>query len=85
LNSTLGTGEFEPVFGMDPTNPNRSFGACRTTAHSFIRLVELERVGLGGDGNGNAINPQNPNIVFSTNDSAVHRSTRVVRPAPGCK
>ncbi|MGA3202762.1 MAG: hypothetical protein ABSF12_09735 [Bryobacteraceae bacterium] len=35
----------------------------------------MEEVGLGGDGNGNAVNPQNPNIVYSVDDSAVHKST----------
>jgi uncharacterized protein (TIGR03437 family) len=76
LNTTLGTGEFEPVFGMDPTNPNRSFGGLQDNSTLlYSGSLNWSGVGLGGDGNGNAINPQNPNIVFSANDSAVHRST----------
>ena len=76
LNTTLGTGEFEPVFAMDPTNANRSFGGLQDNSTvQYSGALGWAEVGLGGDGNGNAINPQNPNIVYSVDDSAVHRST----------
>ncbi len=77
LNATLGTGEFEPVFAMDPTNANRSFGGLQDNSTvQYTGALGWPEVGLGGDGNGNAINPQSPNIVFSVDDSAVHRSTQ---------
>ena len=76
LNNTLGTGEFEPVFAMDPANPNRSFGGLQdNSTMQYSGALAWVTVGLGGDGNGNAINPQNPNIVYSVDDSAVHKST----------
>jgi uncharacterized protein (TIGR03437 family) len=76
LNNTFGTAEFEPVFAMDPTNINRSFGGLQdNNTMQYSGALAWNTVGLGGDGNGNAINPQNPNIVYSVNDSAVHKST----------
>ena len=76
LNNTFGSGEFEPIFAMDPTNPNRSFGGLQdNNTMQYSGTLAWTTIGLAGDGNGNAINPQNPNIVYSVNDSAVHKST----------
>ena len=76
LNNTFGTAEFEPTFGMDPTNPNRSFGGLQDNSTvEYSGTLGWAEVGLGGDGNGNAVNPQNPNIVYSVDDSSVYKST----------
>ena len=76
LNNTFGTAEFEPTFGMDPTNPNRSFGGLQDNSTvQYSGTLGWSEVGLGGDGNGNAINPQNPQTVYSVDDSSVNKST----------
>jgi len=76
LNNTFGTAEFEPTFGMDPTNPNRSFGGLQDNSTvQYSGALAWSEVGLGGDGNGNAVNPQNPQIVYSVDDSSVNKST----------
>jgi hypothetical protein len=86
LNNTFGNAEFEPTLGMDPTNALRSFGGLQDNSTvQYSGVSGWTEVGLGGDGNGNAINPQNPNIVYSVNDSAVHKSTRVERRGRGSR
>jgi len=76
LNTSLGNGEFEPPLGMDPTNINRSFGGLQDNSTiQYSGALGWTEVGLGGDGNGNAIDPQNVNTVYSVNDSRVYKST----------
>lgn len=76
LNKTFGTAEFEPTFGMDPTNVNRGFGGLQdNNTMIYSGTLTWTNAGLGGDGNGNAVDPQNPNIVYSVDDSTVNKST----------
>ena len=46
LNQTFGTAEVYAPFGMDPTNPNRSFGGLQDNE----TIIYSGESGVGGDG-----------------------------------
>ncbi len=76
LNVTFGNAEFRGPLGMDPTNPNRAFGGLQDNSTvAYAGAVAWSRVGLGGDGLGNAIDTSNPSIVYSVNDGYQSKST----------
>ena len=76
INATFGTAEFSDQMALDPTNPNRTFGGLQdNTSIEYFGTLAWPLVGLGGDGRGNELNPQNPNTVYSINDGDLARST----------
>lgn len=76
LNATLGNTEFSGQLGMDPTNPNRTFGGLQDNfSIEYTGSTEWSIVHASGDGRGSAVNPQNPNIVYEMEGSELYEST----------
>ncbi|HYW44878.1 MAG TPA: IPT/TIG domain-containing protein [Bryobacteraceae bacterium] len=77
LNQTFGTAEFYAPLGMDPTNPNRSFGGLQDNGTiMYSGNLAWAEAGILGDGYGTVINPVNTNIVYAvSNVGGIYRST----------
>lgn len=66
LNGTLGNAEFSGQLGMDPTNPNRSFGGLQDNfSVNYSGSPGWTVVYPNGDGRGSAVSPANVNTVYA--------------------